>query len=441
MFSPHEFLSSPKYIDYKLALFKHAGYTPGPGQLEAHKRSERFLTVCGGARWGKSLFAGAEDFVQLTLPGQRMWQVGPQYSLSAKEFNWVIDLMGRVFLKGLGGRSLLSLCNVHTSSIGSQRIETPWGSWLETKTAEKPTSLFGESLTKLTLCEAAHIKKNIYDRILRARLGDLNGNMLATSTPDKSSGLLYHLNLRGQSKDHEDHMSYSFSVADNPTFSRKELLAAKRDLPPKIFRQQYGGEFLDPREKVIETFFEHDAVIEELDANTFHLPVFISIKRAYNNPTVLLVCTVNRAEAEVQVTGEIYNNKTRLRDIELDIKRWTTGRRFAGFVTDFQDHNAQSEIREMGYNYIEVAPQKSKTSEEVNRLNILREFFTDEYCKISHTCTSLMEDLENYRYGETEEDSDDKQKEVPTKSVHKQGVDALANIATMLKRTLAGVFK
>jgi len=441
MFSPHEFIYSKAYVDYKLALAKHTGYTPGAGQLEAHKRFERFLVICGGARWGKSMFAGFEDFVQLTLPGQRIWQVGPQYTLAEKEFNWVVEFLSRTCLKQLGGANLLSQCKVSISSRGSQRIETAWGSWLETKTAEKPASLFGESLTKVTLCEAAHIKKNIWDRILRARLGDLNGRMVATSTPDKSSGLLYHMNNRGLNDEFEDWKSFSFGVADNPTFSRKELEIAKKELPPKIFAQQYGGEFLDPREKVIETFFENEVVCEEMPASVFHLPTFITIKRAYNNPSALLILAVDRKNRLVYVLGEIYNSKTRLRDIEEDIKRWTVGRRFAGFITDFQDHNVQNEIRSMNYNYMEVAPDKSKTSEEIDRINTLRDFFRDEYIQIDRSCTSLVDDIENYRYDDVDEDDDKKQKEVPSKSIHKQGVDALANAMTLLRRTTGGAFK
>jgi len=441
MFSPHEFIYSPAYINYKLALMKHTGYTAGPGQLEAHKRYERFLVICGGARWGKSMFAGFEDFVQLTLPGQRIWQVGPQYTLAEKEFNWVIEFLSRTCLKQLGGQNLLSQCKVSISSRGSQRIETSWGSWLETKTAEKPSSLFGESLTKVTLCEAAHIKKNVWDRILRARLGDLKGRMVATSTPDKNSGLLYHLDARGRNKEFEDWKSFSYGVADNPTFSREELASAKRELPPKVFAQQYGGEFLDPREKVIETFFENEVLEEKIPDRVFHLPVLVSVKRAYNNPTVLLILAIDRPNRLVYVLGEIYNSKTRLQDIEEDIKRWVVGRRFAGFITDFQDYNVQSEIRKLGYNFMEVAPDKSKTSEELDRINILRDFFRDEYLSISDTCTSLVDDLENYRYDDVDEDDDRKQKEVPNKSVHKQGVDALANAVTMLRRTTGGTFK
>lgn len=441
MFSPKEFIASPAFNTFKLALAKHVGYTPGPGQFKAHSTLNRFLVVCGGARWGKSMFGGFEGFAQLMIPGQRIWLVGPQYSLAEKEFNWVLEFLSKCYLECLGGQNLLSLCKVTMSSRGSQRIETAWGSWMETKTAEKPTSLFGESLTMVILCEAAHIKKNVWDRVLRARLGDLDGRMVATSTPDKSSGLLYHMNNRGVSEEFPDWKSFGFSVADNPTFPKAELEAAKKELPPKVFEQQYGGQFLDPREKVIETFFENEAVIDKLSDMTFHLPTFISVKRAYNNPTVLLICSVNREEKVVCVVGEIYNYKTRLRDIEGDLKRWTVGRRFCGFITDFQDYNVQNELTEMGFNFIEVAPEKSKNQEEVDRVNILRDFFRDEYLTIHRLCTSLIVDIENYRYDEIAEDDDKKQKEVPSKSTHKQGVDALANMATLMRRTQRNVFK
>ena len=198
------FVNSTAYIDFKFRVFRHMGYTPSEGQALFHRSFCRFRALTGGARLGKSLLAGAEAAVALLVPGARIWLVGPQYALSEKEFDWTCTLLAKIKLKVLGGQSVLDVCRVSQTSKGSKRIVAPWGSWLETKSVDRPKSLLGESLSLAVLCEAAMISLDAYQRYVRARLGDLLGNVIATSTPDQNSGLLWMFYKRGQEKEQLD---------------------------------------------------------------------------------------------------------------------------------------------------------------------------------------------------------------------------------------------
>jgi len=437
MYSLKDFIYSEHYIKYKYNLLKHMGYTPGPAQKLVHNSFARFRTLGGGARFGKSIVGGAEAAVRVTLPGQRIWLIGPQYSLAEKEFMWAADLLGRVKLNDFGGRSLLSFCKVTTNSKGSRRIQTRWGSFIETKTVEKPQSLFGESLTMAVLCEAAHIKMSVYQKMIRARLGDLKGDIFASSTPNKNSGLLHTFNLRGKSKEStwKDWESWNFGVIDNPTFSREEIECARRELPKKIFDEQYGGLYFDPREKVISTFFENEHVVDSLPEMISHLPIFVGIKRAFNNPMAILFMAYDKKENITYVFDEKYGSMTTIKAFEQEIKTRLIGKRFCGFVTAYKDFNTQNELKALGLYYSEHRPANNVKSDEVHLFDKLRESFTEERIVIFSGCKGLIGDLTNYRFDETEQDDDKMQHEIPKKSTYKQGVDALAQVNAMIERT------
>jgi len=172
----------------KSAFFGIIGYHPHERQASIHSSGSRFRVVAAGARSGKSMAAGVEIAYELFKPNRHIWCVATQYELAEKEFDWAVQFLDRGKIKGV---KLLDLCRCTMSRKGSKSLETPWGSWARTKSAEKPTSLLGDELDFLVLCEASQIPTVVWERYLRPRIGPRNGKVLACSTPNADAGLFF----------------------------------------------------------------------------------------------------------------------------------------------------------------------------------------------------------------------------------------------------------
>src|SRR6185503_13755940 len=126
----------------KAAYFKLVGYAPHPKQWLFHKSRARFRAPCCGRRFGKSRMAGMDVQPKLLVPDRRAWIVGPTYDLSEKEFRVVWNSM-IVRLKFGTDRRVKKAYN---KKQGEMRIEFPWGTVIECRSADHPENLVGESL-------------------------------------------------------------------------------------------------------------------------------------------------------------------------------------------------------------------------------------------------------------------------------------------------------
>ena len=129
----------------KELLFKKIGYVPHPGQRMVHDSEAKYRVPCCGRRWGKSQVAGHELTASMFIPNTRWWIVGPTYALAEKEFRVVHDDIFRKL--GAEHHSLISRCRKsYNVKQGDMRIEMPWNTILEAKSAEKKDGLVGEGL-------------------------------------------------------------------------------------------------------------------------------------------------------------------------------------------------------------------------------------------------------------------------------------------------------
>jgi len=111
------------------------------------------------------------------------------------------------------------------------------------KSADNPVSLLGEGLDWVIVDEAARMKPSIWEGHLPQRLIDRRGWALLISTP-KGKGWLYELFMRGQRGD-SDHASWNAPSWSNPHLDAALIEAERARLPERVFRQEYGGEFLE----------------------------------------------------------------------------------------------------------------------------------------------------------------------------------------------------
>lgn len=222
----------------KRALFRHLGYEPHPGQLEVHlSRAPRRVVACG-VRWGKTWAAAMEALAAAMQPCERSmgWVVAPTYDLCERVFGQIVIVVAShlrhriVSLKEHERRLVLRNMGGGLSEIRG-------------KSADNPVSLLGEGLDWVVIDEASRLKPSIWQSHLSQRLIDKQGWALLISTP-RGKGWLYDLWLRGRGRDPE-YASWNLPSWSNPLLDKEAIEAERARLPERVFRQEYGAEFLE----------------------------------------------------------------------------------------------------------------------------------------------------------------------------------------------------
>ncbi|MHC4946471.1 MAG: phage terminase large subunit family protein [Planctomycetota bacterium] len=220
------------------AFFRDLGYEPHPGQEEIHSsRANRRIVACG-VRWGKTLCAAMEGLVAAMEPKKRSigWVVAPTYELADKVFRELVIITAEhlrhhiITMKESAHRLVLRNMAGGISEIRG-------------KSADNPVGLLGEGLDWLICDEASRLKPAIWEGYLSQRLIDKKGWALLISTP-KGKGYFYDLFRRGQGND-DEYQSWNSPSWLNPYLDRALIEQERSRLPDRVFKQEYGGEFLE----------------------------------------------------------------------------------------------------------------------------------------------------------------------------------------------------
>jgi len=164
------------------------------------------------------------------------WIVAPTYDLCDKVFREVVVLAAEhlrhriITLKESERRLVLRNMAGGVSEIRG-------------KSADNPVSLLGEGLDFVIVDEAARLRSVIWESHLSQRLIDKKGWALLISTP-RGKGWLYDLYRRGQSDD-PNHASWNCPSWTNPYLDKAMIEQERERLPERVFKQEYGGEFLE----------------------------------------------------------------------------------------------------------------------------------------------------------------------------------------------------
>lgn len=220
------------------AFFQDLHYQPHPGQWQVHEsRASRRVVACG-VRWGKTVCAAMEGLAAAMSPSERSigWVVAPTYDLADRVFREiqliaVQYLRHRIVVMRDSERRLV----LRNMAGGTSEVRA--------KSADNPVSLLGEGLDWLIVDEAARLKPSIWQSHLSQRLIDKQGWALLISTP-RGKGYFYDLWRRGQDRD-AAYASWNQPSWTNPLLDKAVIDAERSRLPERVFRQEYGAEFLE----------------------------------------------------------------------------------------------------------------------------------------------------------------------------------------------------
>jgi len=212
------------------------GFTPYSKQQDWISKIEnpevKYAVMCVGRQVGKSLIA--ENLLlkwALENNNATLMLVAPIYSQVRRIFDDLDKVLSATPLLVSKNKANYEMVFVN-------------GSKIYFRSAERPDGLRGFTLTHLIIDEAAFIRDEVWDTILKPTILVKGQKVLFTSTP-RSKNFFYTLYLRGLDDDQPQYVSIKGSTYDNPYISSDELDEARKTLPDNIFRQEILAEFID----------------------------------------------------------------------------------------------------------------------------------------------------------------------------------------------------
>jgi len=192
----------------------------------------KYIILTTGRQFGKTMMAqnlalkwGLEN------PNSEVMWVSPIYSQARKVFESIANAIEENGLVKSVNKSNLEILFVN-------------GSIMRFKSGERPDGLRGYTLDYLIIDEAAFIKDDVWNQVLKATILVKGKKILFISTP-KGKNYLYSLSLRAQDENNKQYIHLKGTSFDSPFISVDELIEAQKTLPTDIYKQEILGEFID----------------------------------------------------------------------------------------------------------------------------------------------------------------------------------------------------
>ncbi len=191
----------------------------------------RYKVLTTGRRFGKDRFGMIWLHSEPLISDMLYWYVAP-YRLQAKAIAW--PLMKRVARSfGVGGRAI---------SESELSITWPNGARTELKGADNPDSLLGVGVAKVLCTEYSRWRPDVWPQIIRPMLTQSKGGAMFNSSP-KGYDHHYDLHLRGEDPGQKDWACWKYMTKDSPFVDPAEVEAARADMDPWLYRQEYEASF------------------------------------------------------------------------------------------------------------------------------------------------------------------------------------------------------
>ena len=127
------------------------------------------------------------------------------------------------------------------------------GSVIYFRSADNYDSLRGYTFDYMIADEASYLKEQGWRAAIQPTVLVRGKKVILMSTP-RGQDFFYEMYQLGQSEDHPNHQSYRMTYKGNPFVDMSEIEAAKKTLPPAIFKAEYEGEFVAGESMVFENY-------------------------------------------------------------------------------------------------------------------------------------------------------------------------------------------
>lgn len=201
----------------------------------------RFRVVVAGRRFGKTFLAVRELAKSARMPRRNVWYIAPSYRM-CKQIVWDV-LKSR--LQDLNWVAKINETDLSITLKNSSKISL--------RGADNPDSLRGVSLDFVVFDEFAFIDETAWTSVIRPTLSDRRGSAMFITTP---MGRNWAFDLYQRGLDPTEHLweSFQYTTIQGGNVTEEEIEAARRDLDPRTFRQEYEATFEEYANRIYYAF-------------------------------------------------------------------------------------------------------------------------------------------------------------------------------------------
>jgi len=271
-------------------------------QGEIFHATSRYLVLVAGRRFGKTILAIAWLVKEVLRgePGALGYYVLP-YRHQAKDVAWEeLKFATKDMCVGKPNETELSV-----ALPGRRRVVL--------KGADNPTSLEGVGLTAVVLDEFGHMKLSAWEKSIRPTLSDHNGRALIIGKPVGFNHLRdAYFRGTGPTKV-PDWQSWQYRTIDGGFVPESDIAEAKRDLPSRIFRQEWEASFETLAGRVYDEFSTAVHVVDPVQPKAFGQGV-IGIDWGWTHPFAAVA--VGASGGRKVACAEVFRSEMNLTAIE-----------------------------------------------------------------------------------------------------------------------------
>ena len=338
---------------------------------------------------------------QAKRPKLKIWYVAPTYRM-AKQIMWhdLLEVIPKQWIRKINETTL------SITLVNSTRIEL--------KGADKPDSLRGVGIDFLVLDEYQDMNEDVWVKVLRPTLADTGGDAIFIGTP-KQYNHLYEVYRLGKIKENVEKgiwQSWQFPTITSPFIPIDEIIAAKRDMDEKSFRQEFEASFETMSGRVYYPF-DRRIHVGEYKFNP-QLPIWIG--QDFNIDPMSTVIMQKQPNGEVWCVGEIVLFGSNTAEIceELDRRLWRNQKQVTIYPdpssSNRQHARGESDLdifRQSGFKRIKYRRRAPLVSDRVNAVNrMLKSAEGVVRLRVDASCKHLINALEQtiYKKGTREVD-------------------------------------
>jgi hypothetical protein len=389
---------------------KNATLSLHPKQMMVFQDKHRFRVVVAGRRWGKTQLFKVLIIKFAQIRKRKVWYVAPTYKM-AKQILWtdLLDALPKKWIKKINETTLtITLRN---------------GTRIELKGADKADSLRGVGIHFLVLDEFQDMSEETWTKVQRPTLADTGGHAMFIGTPKAYNYLhtVYMLGQRGEEyldtngrMRRNDWASWQFPTFTSPFIPSSELEAARRDMDPKSYKQEFEASFETMSGRVYYPF-DRAVHVAKLEFNP-KLPIWVGMD--FNIDPMSTVIFQLQDNGELWAVDEIVQFGSNTEEIAdaLEKKYWRHQKQMTIYPDPAggQRQHARGEtdldiLREKGFKRIKFRRKSPLVADRVNSVNrMLRSADGQVRMRIDPSCKHFIKSLEQtiYKPGSRDVDKD-----------------------------------
>ena len=221
------------------------GFRPHRGQQGfldlLFSTDSKYYTLVSSRQAGKSILGmNLLLYFSINDPGSKTAFISPTYQQVRKVMEELNDAIAEAKI-------------TKKINFSTYEIHLLNGSTIFFRSAENYDALRGYTFDYMLLDEAAYVKEQGWRSAIQPTVLIKGKKVILMSSP-RGQDFFYEMYQLGQDPEHPNYQSYKMTYDGNPFVDMQEIEAAKKTLPPAIFRAEYQGEFIQGESMVFQNY-------------------------------------------------------------------------------------------------------------------------------------------------------------------------------------------